>query len=109
MIFPVRHLMLATCLMFAWPGILSAQWAATRTEHDWQLTIGGSSIGLVQRAVYFVNLAEVNHRETTIYLGPFPSITTRFRAGPIAGALLAVVGIMAAFPICRILARDSDA
>jgi len=109
MSFPKRQLLLATCLMFVSPGILSAQWAATRIEHDWQLTVGGSSVGLVQKAVYFVDLTEVNHRETTIYLGPFPSITTRFRAGQIAVAMLAVVGVLTAFPICRILARDRDA
>ena len=105
----VRQLLLATCFIFAWPGIVSAQWAATRIEHDWQLTIGGSSVGLVQKAVYFVNLTEVNHRETTVYLGPFPSITTRFRAGQIAGAVLVAGGMIAAFPVCRILARDRNA
>jgi hypothetical protein len=108
MIFSGRQLLLAAGLIFAWPGILSAQWAATRIEHDWQLTVGGSSVGLVQKAVYFVDLTEVNHRETTIYLGPFPSITTRFRAGPIAIAMFAVVGFMAAFPVCRMVARDRD-
>ena len=107
--FRVRHLVLAACLVCAWPGIASAQWASTRIEHDWRMTIGGSSIGLVQRAVYFVDLDHVNHRETIIYLGPFSTITTRFRADHIAVATLAVVGMIAAFVVCKNLPRSAAA
>src|SRR5579871_6367716 len=106
---PVRQLVLATCLMFAWPGIVSAQWATTRIEHDWCVTIGGSSIGLVQRAVYFVDLTHVSQRETIIYLGPFPSVTTRFRANQIAVATLAAVGTITAFAVCKVLPRSREA
>lgn len=76
----MRHLVLATFVTCAWPFAAHAQWAASRIEHDWCLTIGNQSFGLVQTAVYITDLEHVNHRETTLRLGSFAATSTRYRA-----------------------------
>ncbi len=47
-----RALFLAAFLVGASPIAAEAQWASFRIEHDWRLTLGDNSFGLVQTAVY---------------------------------------------------------
>jgi hypothetical protein len=84
----MRTLFLTTFILCALSAAAEAQWATSRIEHDWRLTVGESSFGLVQTAVYMTDLEHVNHRVTTIHLGPFVTTTTRFRAPQIAAAVL---------------------
>lgn len=100
---PFRLLLLAASIG-AWPGFANAQWATSKTEHDWRLTIGESSYGLVQTAVYMSSTEHEDYRTTTIHLGPWSTSTTRFRAPQIAGAalfLLVVAGVGCVFAVRR--------
>src|SRR3954447_14835475 len=86
----IRQLLLVALMLCALPLTGRAQWATTRTEHDWRLAIAGNSFGLIQEAIYTVSLESPNYRRTTIYLGPVYTTTTPFQVPHIALVLLLV-------------------
>jgi hypothetical protein len=86
----MRILSVALILTAAWAVPARAQWATSRVEHDWKITIGGQEFGLTQLAVYVTSLEHVNHRETTLHMGPYFAKTTRFRAPEILAAILSI-------------------
>ena len=99
----IRQLFLISLAVCVLPVAAHAQWASSKTEHDWRLSIGGHSFGLVQQAVYTVSLGSPSYRRTTIYLGPFYTTTTRFRAPWLAVVLLLPVGAAGVFVLARLL------
>lgn len=86
------RLFLLLALVWALPVATHAQWLYTKTEHDWRLTIGGYSFGLVQKAIHTYTLNQPSYRETTIYLGPVYTTTRRCRAPCVAALLLLPAG-----------------
>jgi hypothetical protein len=94
----VRLICLLALVAFTLPVTAFAQWSMTKTEHDWQLSIGGYSFGLVQKAHYFTSRDVPTYRQTTICLGPLGSATTRLQAPYIAAALILLVAAGVAFP-----------
>lgn len=85
----MRQLLLIILAVCALPVVAHAQDGYfhyfRRTEHDWRVSIGGSSFGLLQETIY--NGVPIG-RETTIYCGPLGKTTTRLRAPYIAVVLL---------------------
>ena len=69
-----------------------AQWATSRVERDWRVTINGSPYGLTQE--FFSTFSTiVGTRTTTLYLGPH---TYRTRLPAVCVATLAVVPLVGA-------------
>ena len=46
----LRSFLPVTFALLFLPIAAHGQWARSRTEHDWSLTIGGQAFGIVQRA-----------------------------------------------------------
>ena len=104
----IRQLLLVTLVVCAWPMVARAQWATSRTEHDWRLNIAGHSFGLVQEAIYTVSLSYPNYRTTTIYLGPYTT-TTRVPAAYAAVMMLLPAGTIGFLLLTRLLAQRRGA
>jgi hypothetical protein len=64
----IRLLLLIALLLGALPLAAHAQWATSRVEHDWRITINGNSYGLEQRFTSTFSLVD-GWRTTTIYFG----------------------------------------
>lgn len=90
----VRRLLLVALVVCALPVGAQAQWASSRKEHDWRISIGDCSFGLVQEVVYTISLTQGN-RHTTVYFGPYSWTTGRFQAKHIATAALVAAGVVA--------------
>jgi len=91
----IQRYVLASVLLCASPFGAGAQWAATVTEHDWQLTIAGRPYGLVQQ-VQYVGARIGGTRMTTLYLGTYTA-NTRAPAAWVATMILlpaAVTGLL---------------
>src|SRR6266571_8694324 len=86
----IRQVLLVALVMFAWPMAAHAQWGISYNEHDWRITVGAKSYGLVQKFSSFTSVTN-GTRQTTIYLGPYAT-TTRLRAPWVAAVLLLPVG-----------------
>ena len=86
-----RNLLLAILALLLLPIAAHGQWARSRTEHDWSVTLGGQAFGIVQRSVDMTGAEWGWQRVTTIYVGSY-SITTRLRAGCVALGLLLPIG-----------------
>ena len=87
----IRHLLLVTLVVCALPIAAHAQWATSSNEHDWRLTIGGNSYGLLQRVTYFASYGVGGIRTTTICLGPYTA-NTRLPAAYVAAMMFLPVG-----------------
>ncbi len=92
-------LILAVCTM---PLAAQAQWATGHTEHDWRISVGANSYGLLQEEVYTIDLVH-GTRITTIYFGSRTWTTTRFRADDIAALSLLIVGAVGALSLKKLL------
>ena len=77
----------------AMPRMAQAQWATSRTEHDWRMTTGDYAYGLVEMTVYQSRLTS-GTRITTIYVGPFSWSTLRVGAVQIVAGLLLALGTL---------------
>jgi hypothetical protein len=64
----IRKLLLMIVLVGALPIAAHAQWATSRIEHDWRITINGNSYGLEQRFTSTYSLT-LGWRTTTIFFG----------------------------------------
>ena len=88
----IRQLLLMAGLIGALTVTAHAQWATSRTEHDWRISINGNSYGLTQD--FFSTWSTVHGtRTTTIYFG---QRTFRTRLPAIGAAALAVASAGAA-------------
>ncbi|SRR6266540_362545 len=87
----IRQCFLVILAAFAMPIAAHAQWATSRTEHDWRVSVGVNSYGLLQQEVYTIDLVH-GYRVTTIYFGSHTRSTTRFRADYVAVVTLLIVG-----------------
>jgi hypothetical protein len=78
------------------PVAAQAQWATTRTEHDWRISVADGSYGLLQQQVYTFDLVH-GYRRTTVYFGPH-TWSTDFRAEYIVAAalMILVIGVLSA-------------
>jgi hypothetical protein len=99
--------LLVTLAFCSLPSAAHGQWASACTEHDWRVTIGGRSFGLVQKSVYTVSLSLPGCRYTTIYLGPVGTTTTRLRAPYVAAAPLLPLGAAGIFLAWCLIGRNS--
>ena len=72
------------------PMAAHAQWGISYNEHDWRITVGGKSYGLVQEFCSFTSITN-GFRQTTIYFGPYTT-ATRFRAPWVTVVLLLPLG-----------------
>ena len=82
-------------LLVTSPVAAQAQWATSRIEHDWRVTITGNSYGLTQE--FFSTWSTVHgRRTTTIYFGQH-TFRTRLPALSVAALTFAFVGIVAFF------------
>lgn len=70
------------------PTSVCAQWADTRCEHDWTLTVGEQTFGLRQQ----VHLPG-ERRTTTICLGS-KLVESELRAFPLAAIIILPMGIL---------------
>jgi hypothetical protein len=83
----LRHFILVTFAVLVVPIGAHGQWARSRTEHDWHVTVGGQEFGIVQRSVDMTGREWGWQRTTTIYVGPYRT-STRLHAGFVAIGLL---------------------
>jgi hypothetical protein len=70
------------------PNSLSAQYADTRCEHDWTLTIGDRTFGLRQ----YVHVPG-ERRTTTVFLSE-TMVESQLRAAPLAAMIIIPTGIL---------------
>ena len=73
------------------PDAAQYRLATSSNEHDWRLTIGGNSYGLLQRVTYFASYGVGGIRTTTICLGPYTA-NTRLPAAYVAAMMFLPVG-----------------
>jgi hypothetical protein len=89
----IRELLLVALAVCALPRAAHAQDGGyIITEHDWRLTIGGTSYGLSQTAWGKAGRYS-GHRTTTIYLGHYTA-NTRIPAAYVAVTFLLPAGVM---------------
>ena|ERR1035437_2827308 len=98
----IRQLLFVILVVCAMPIAAQAQWAFSRTEHDWRISVGANSYGLLQQEVYTIDLVH-GTRITTIYFGSHTWATTRFRADYIAALSLLIVGTVVVLSLKRLL------
>jgi hypothetical protein len=104
----MRRLFLVGMAVCALPVAAQAQWASSRTEHDWRLSIRGYSFGLVQQAVYTASLAQPSFRQTTVYLGPLGSRTTSHRAAYLVTVVLVPAAAAVALLVMSVLRQKRE-
>jgi len=102
----IRHCFLMSLLVCASPFVAHAQWAATITEHDWRLTVGGHSYGVVER-VRYVGVRLGGKRTTTIYVGRYTA-ETRLPAALVATVTLLPVGVLGLFVLRGLVRQGSE-
>jgi len=102
----VRHYFLMTLLVCASPFVAHAQWAATITEHDWQVTVGRHSYGLVEMVTY-VGARIGGTRRTTICVGRYTA-ETRIPAACVATVILLPVGVLGLFVLRGLLSQRNE-
>src|ERR1041384_2474321 len=89
----IRQLLLMAGLIGFLPVAAQAQWATSRIEHDWRVTINGDSYGLTQD--FFSTWSTIHGtRTTTMYFGQ-DAFRTRLPAVWVAALALAFVGAAA--------------
>ena len=87
----MRQSLVVALVAFALPLAAHAQWASSLIEHEWLITIGGNSYGLVQRVTDSAGVRR--ERTTTVCLGSYTT-TTRVRAAYLALLMLLPVGAL---------------
>jgi hypothetical protein len=86
----IRQVLLMVWLIGTLPVAAQAQWATSRIEHDWRVTINGNSYGLAQE--FFSTFSTVlGTRTTTIYFGQH-TFRTSLPAVCVAALTVASVG-----------------
>jgi hypothetical protein len=66
----IRLFLLIAWVVLSSPIAAHAQWATSRIEHDWRVSIGGSSFGLTQE--FFSTFSTTfGSRTTVIYFGRY--------------------------------------
>jgi uncharacterized membrane protein len=91
----IHKLLLMVVLVGALPIAAQAQWATSRIEHDWRITINGNSYGLEQRFTSTYSLT-LGWRTTTIFFGQH-TFRTNLPAVWVAALALAPVVAVAFF------------
>lgn len=102
----IRHCFLMTLLVCTSPFVAHAQWAATITEHDWRVRVGGHFYGLVQQVTY-VGVRIGGTRRTTIYVGRYAA-ETRIPAAYVATVILLPVGVLGLFVLRGLLGQKNE-
>jgi len=97
----IRLLLLMMWMVLFLPIAAYGQWATSRIEHDWRVSIGGSSFGATQEflSTYSTTLGT---RTTVIYLGRY-TIRTGLPAGWVAVLAVSFFGTACVFLITKVL------
>ena len=95
-----RKLFCLLLLLTTFPIAAHAQWATSRVEHDWRVTIGGNSYGLEQRFSSTYSLT-LGWRTTTIFFGRH-TVRTNLPAVWVASLALAPLAAVSLFLVATL-------